>query len=107
MAHPTKIATCCFCGSRAALKLDRDRHELSCASCGAPLRDIKSLPVTAKPRRAPVDHRQVAPAPSPALPRPQVKKKKRKPKSFWKGRGKSLFRKAAEEIFDVVEDIFD
>jgi hypothetical protein len=32
-----KIATCCYFGTRAALVLDRARHELACSSCGAPL----------------------------------------------------------------------
>ncbi len=45
--YPTKIATCCYCGSRAALTLDEGRHELACASCGAPLRDLKMLPKAA------------------------------------------------------------
>ena len=41
--HPTnKIATCCYCGTRAALVLTGEvRHELACASCGAPLHDIR------------------------------------------------------------------
>ncbi len=43
MGYPTKIATCCYCGSKTVLKLDRGRHELACANCGAPLRDLKIL----------------------------------------------------------------
>ena len=40
-----KIATCCYCGTRAALVLKgKDRHELSCATCGAPLHELKKLP---------------------------------------------------------------
>ena len=39
----TKIATCCYCGARAALVLNKAQHELSCASCGAPLHDLKML----------------------------------------------------------------
>lgn len=38
-----KIATCCYCGTRAALVLSEDRHELVCSSCGAPLHDLKRL----------------------------------------------------------------
>ena len=45
MGYPTKIATCCYCGTRAALVLDRARHELTCAQCGAPLHNLKMLPV--------------------------------------------------------------
>jgi len=41
-----KIATCCYCGMKAALVLrGKDSHELSCGSCGAPLYDLKRLPV--------------------------------------------------------------
>ncbi|MFD3191960.1 hypothetical protein ACFMPD_17090 [Sedimentitalea sp. HM32M-2] len=44
MPQPTKIATCCYCGTRAALILTGQvRHELSCATCGAPLHDLKML----------------------------------------------------------------
>jgi len=43
-----KIATCCYCGTKAALILrGKDSHELSCGSCGAPLHDLKRLPVDA------------------------------------------------------------
>ena len=39
-----KIVTCCYCGTRAALVLrGRDRHELTCSACGAPLHDLKML----------------------------------------------------------------
>ena len=42
-----KIATCCYCGTRAALVLrGSKRHELACSSCGAPLHDLKRLPAT-------------------------------------------------------------
>ena len=45
MGYPTKIATCCYCGTRAALVLTgKHRHELSCSGCGAPLHDLKMLP---------------------------------------------------------------
>ena len=41
-----KIATCCYCGTKAALVLrGKDSYELSCGSCGAPLHDLKRLPV--------------------------------------------------------------
>ena len=39
-----KIATCCYCGTRAVLALaGRRRHELACPSCGAPLAHLKRL----------------------------------------------------------------
>lgn len=41
-----KIATCCYCGTKAALVLrGKDSYELNCGSCGAPLHDLKRLPV--------------------------------------------------------------
>lgn len=99
MGH--KIATCNYCGTRAALVLDRARHELSCSSCGAPLHDMKALPKAklaeshSKPRpmrlpRQPYDgdRRHAAP------PRPRKRRK-------------GLGRRMMEEIRDVVEDIFD
>jgi hypothetical protein len=39
-----KIATCCYCGTRAALVLDRVRHELACSRCAAPLLEMKAMP---------------------------------------------------------------
>ena len=39
-----KIATCCYCGTRAALILrGKERHELACSTCGAPLHEMKML----------------------------------------------------------------
>ncbi len=106
---PTKkIATCCYCGTRAALVLrGNDRHELSCSSCGAPLHDLKMLRkedagdgadrnIRQKPNRGP------APRPThPKQPHPKaVKKGKRKKR-------KGLLRGFLEEAFDVIEDIID
>lgn len=81
-----KIATCCYCGTRAALVLAGDkRHELACSSCGAPLHNLKIMP-TAKTK----------PAVHKAAPKTKIKKQKKRKK-------KSLFK----EIFDIVEDIID
>ena len=109
MGHPTKIATCCHCGSKAALTLDSGRHELACASCGAPLHDLKMLPkrkaerAAAPRKRAPVSHlaqtRQF-----PADRRAEVARKRKTKKVK---RRKSWFSDLAEEVFDLVEDIFD
>lgn len=102
IAHPTKIATCCYCGTRAALVLTgRDRHELACSSCGAPLHDLKMLP-----RKKHGDRELVRPSAVRGRPqaphRPKAKPKKRKPKSKMR-RFADLF----EDAFDVIEDIFD
>ena len=86
-----KIVTCCYCGTRAALVLrGRERHELSCASCGAPLHDMKML------RRDHVEDR-VRVKPSPVRGTRPEKTKRRK--SF----GAFLL----EEAWDMIEDIFD
>ncbi|WP_370400902.1 hypothetical protein [Sulfitobacter sp. JB4-11] len=109
MGYPTKIATCCHCGSKAALTLDRGRHELACASCGAPLHDLKMLPRRDKAsdaserRRNAVSH-QPGVRRFPAERRAEVAKK-RKPKKV--KRRKSWLRDMAEEVFELVEDILD
>ncbi|APE44056.1 hypothetical protein BOO69_12040 [Sulfitobacter alexandrii] len=106
MTYPTKIATCCYCGTRAALTLDRGRHELSCAQCAAPLHDLKSLPVKEKPRKTGISH-QPGLRRFPAAPEPQANARRKPAKSRPRKPRKSLWRRMAEEAFDVVEDIFD
>lgn len=92
MKSSQKIATCCYCGARAALVLSGEtRHELSCASCGAPLHNLKML-------RSDHSGKQDLAGP-PRKPKP-VKAKKRKPK-------KTLRRKLWDEALDVLDDIFD
>jgi len=105
MGYPTKIATCCYCGTRAALVLGKDRHELTCSSCGAPLHDMKRLPDTGKKPK-----KQRAYAPYGGYPAEQphtyvahaehARTKRRKKR-------KSLMRYMVKEAFDVLEDIFD
>ena len=104
MPQTKKIATCCYCGTRAVLVLDTSRHELACSACGAPLHDMKSIPAPAEKsvyRPAPVadtpKKRAYHPHPKHYSGYKKRKKRKRKP----------LGRKIFEEIWDVVEDIFD
>ena len=109
MPHGTKIATCCYCGTRAALVLrGKDRHELSCAACGAPLHEMKSLPVAAG-ARAPGKGKTVNRSDGPDVPlpvwarahpegRPVKRKKKSRRKKAWD---------LLEDVFDAVGDIFD
>ena len=94
MPQTPKIATCCYCGTRAALVFkDNGRHELACSACGAPLHEIKQMPVSTHPKeRVKVVH-------VPVYKEAKAQKKKK--------RGKSWSRRFAEELFDVVEDIFD
>ncbi len=103
MHRNTKVATCCYCGTRAALVLDFGRHELSCQGCGAPLHELKSMPMRSGPgrkneARSAKGHRfsDLEHARRPA--KPKAKKQKKK-----KSRSKWLF----EEAFDLIEDIFD
>jgi hypothetical protein len=94
----TKIATCCYCGTRAALVLrGRERHELSCASCGAPLHAMKML-------RA--DHAREAARPAPVRTGPMGDPGRTAPVRRPKPR-KGLGRRFLEEAFDLIEDIFD
>ncbi len=100
MLHPTKITTCCYCGSRAALVLrGKVSHELSCGSCGAPIHVMKRVaieterakPAQAAPRMA-ISHK----SPPKSFKRPQKKKRR-----------KSALRWFVEEAKDALEDIFD
>jgi hypothetical protein len=94
MAYPKKIATCCYCGTRATLVLGgTEQHELKCSNCGAPLHDLKKIPKGRKGDRELVKTK-VSHLPEPA----------RKPK---KGKRKKLFKSVFSEAFDLIEDIFD
>ncbi len=113
MGTPTKIATCCYCGTRAALVLRGEtRHELACSRCGAPLRDLKALPVQPDARL----QCRSGPAPDWSRPAPVQKRSPlggeaklalrrgwRRPKKKRKG----FLAYLVEEAFDAVEDIFD
>ncbi|MEM8979614.1 MAG: hypothetical protein AAGD04_09030 [Pseudomonadota bacterium] len=103
-----KIATCCYCGTRAVLTLrGTERHELACAQCGAPLHDLKQLP-KAQVVQAPQTKQAFVSIPKPAS-KPKMKHKpvKAARPAKRRKRGKSFAKKAFEEIFDVLEDIFD
>lgn len=109
-----KIATCCYCGTRAVLVFESARHELTCSACGAPLHDMKFMPQepgkdkkkSVKPRAtkyAPSAGRsdaagQSAGAMSGAVNRKKPQKRKKK---------KTFFKRLLEEIMDEIEDIID
>jgi hypothetical protein len=106
-----KIATCTYCGTRAALVLSgTTQHELACRACGAPLHDLKMLRAdavgdgylhargTKKAKGAPVDRVRATPLPIwQSRSSGKTKKKKRK----------SLGKRFLKEAFDMLEDIFD
>lgn len=115
MPEGRKIATCCYCGTRAVLVFDRARHELTCQGCGAPLHNMKSMPQAAGGERKTTSGRRTARSGLPEYPReaprdrdhgyhrawhPVKHKKKRKKR-------KPMLRRLVEEIWDEVEDIFD
>ena len=90
-----KIATCCYCGTRAALNLrGTERHELACSNCGAPLHEMKML------RSDAVGERELV-RPSPIRSGHDLRRRKKKKKT------KSLSQRFMEEVWDAAEDLFD
>ncbi|MBE9636564.1 hypothetical protein [Salipiger mangrovisoli] len=102
------IATCCYCGSRAALVLNgTQRHELSCASCGAPLRQLKNLKSeTGRGATGPAPW-QARPLPDPSKAQRKADKAMRKMAQKPRKKRRSPAQRAARGIFDLLEDIFD
>lgn len=116
MPQGTKIATCCYCGTRAALVLrGKDRHELACSSCGAPLHDMKLVPAA---NIDPAAHRSkktkgkkakggsATPNPLWERQKSEITRKRRKAKKK-KSKFGNFLSDAFEDAFDVIEDIFD
>lgn len=100
----TKIATCCYCGTKAALVLrGNDRHELTCSKCGAPLRVLKMLPKQPAQTATPIA------APARSAPRKRVDKypeyRAERPRKRKKSKG--FGRRVMSQIWDVVEDVVD
>ncbi|QMU58124.1 MAG: hypothetical protein GKR98_07890 [Boseongicola sp.] len=104
MPAPTKIATCCYCGTRAALVLTgKTRHELACSNCGAPLHELKMLRVETRGDRE-------------LVPPSRIRKKSRKTKGHrapkkqkrrQSGLGDYFMSRAAEAADDILDDILD
>jgi hypothetical protein len=93
----TKIATCSYCGTRAALVLKGEtKHELACSACGAPLHDLKQMPS----EKHSYSHKAKSKIEADRYGYVPSKKKKSK---YKKKKRKSLF----SEAFDIIEDIFD
>mgnify|MGYP002629219513 CR=1 FL=1 len=107
MLQGTKVATCCYCGTRAALVLrGKTRHELSCSACGAPLHDLKIMPMSGSDRPARNTSRRAPPVPHDVV-RPMHKDARKADKSARKYKKKSRMRHFLGEAFDLIEDIFD
>ena len=73
MPQTTRLATCCYCGTRSALVLaGASSHRLACGACGAPLTQMKQLPCKGHPwpgRGGTPAERTTAPTPN--APQPQ------------------------------------
>ena len=99
----TKVATCCYCGTRAALVLrGKARHELACSSCGAPLHEMKQLHPA----------RPTASATTPARPAQRPRAEPYTSHDRWSGKKRrkkkhSFGRRVFEEVWDLIEDIVD
>ncbi|MEL7117281.1 MAG: hypothetical protein AAGP08_17145 [Pseudomonadota bacterium] len=103
MGYPTKIATCSYCGTRAALVLKgRERHELACSACGAPLHDLKFFKAPPKSKSKSKDGRDYG-----ISHRSPPKDYRPSKKDTRKRKRKGGFRRFLEEAFDVIEDIID
>ena len=86
---PQKIATCSYCGTRAALVLTGEtQHHLSCGSCGAPLSRIRHFKTEEAPKVS-------SARPSRLTGPKKTKKKKSKGGKIW------------GEVFDLIDDILD
>ena len=101
MPERTKIATCCYCGSRSMLTLaGRVQHHLACSSCGAPLSRMKAIrtePDGQRPKAARPARQQ-----APGLQAPRTAEKTHRPK-----RRKPLVKRLLDRIEDAVEEIAD
>ncbi|WP_116599902.1 hypothetical protein [Primorskyibacter marinus] len=105
MTANTKIATCCYCGTRAALELRGDvRHELACTSCGAPLHNLKMLRTDATAAVKGAQGKTMRRG-KPVM--AKTDRPSRKPKKARYKKRKGLAQRFVEEAFDVIEDLFD
>jgi hypothetical protein len=82
------------------------RHELACSRCGAPLHELKMLPV--RKTAAPKPDRELVRPSAVRTQRPKAlvkKQKKKKPRKSL--RPFKFLKDAFEDAFEFVEDIFD
>lgn len=98
MFQSHKIATCCYCGTRAALILDAGHHGLQCTSCGAPIRNLRHLPRSDEP---PAGRK-----PGKGGDKGMAKAKAKGPGKLRK-RAKKKVRSLMGEVFDGLDDLFD
>ena len=97
----TKIATCCYCGTKAALVLKTGkRRELTCTRCGAPLHAMKMFPAKRRSdqKSDPTTRQRVQSYHAGEMRRPKRKKASKR---------KKVFSKLWDVVEDVVDEIFD
>lgn len=100
----TKITTCCYCGTRAALVLrGKERHELTCSNCGAPIHAMKMLPKDDRPKRGKVTKHGYKETKT--YRRDHDDDYTRRPKK--RRKSKSFGRKVMSGLWDVLEDVVD
>ncbi len=120
MPQGTKIATCTYCGTRAALVLAGTvRHELACSNCGAPLHDLKMLPARQAPAATPARGTPNVRASATPQGQPDRKAKgKHHPSPAgtaapWGNPGRKIKKKVKKKkstlfkVFDLLEDLLD
>ena len=115
MPEGRKIATCCYCGTRAVLVFDKARHELTCQGCGAPLHSMKSMPQEDGKKRKTAPRRNTGRRDLPEFPREAPRDRDHGYHRAWhpvkhkksRKKRKPMLRRLVEEIWDEVEDIFD
>ncbi|MEM9499376.1 MAG: hypothetical protein AAGA28_15735 [Pseudomonadota bacterium] len=94
------------------LVFDTGRHELSCQACGAPLHEMKFVPLRPDRKRKNTSKKR---KPKAHPPRPGASGRDR-PRARWqdaparhrrKPRRTPVMREVLEEMWELVEDIFD
>lgn len=109
-----KIATCCYCGAVSTLRLgarkrrrgrdaapEETARELKCGNCGAPLRRIKPIPMRDRPVH--VDPPRSPKRRPPDRGRAPLRRRPRLSLGRFAERAEDFF----EDVFDVLEDVFD
>lgn len=103
-----KIATCCYCGTRAALTFGRTgRVELACRACGAPISVLKPLRPTSPPPPTPTPRKPPAkPTPATAT-APRPRKKKKTSQKRRRGGLRATVSRLIDDLDDLLDDVLD
>ena len=85
----------------------RVRHELACASCGAPLKNMKMLRKDHDRARKPEFTGRAGSTHHPGHKKLKSSQKTRRPRAAKRAHRKGLMHQFFDEAFDIIEDIFD